>query len=406
MNGRSRWIHFVLVAVLGISGAALAPTRTDAQSFTDSFIGALQNNCRGLRGSPSGGAVYGTQLSQICGDIPNAASGNSTIIIDSRTSELETERVLKRLRERRELSGASADDSMGLRGLSLFGSADYQHAEKGVTHFEPAYERDTYGGTVGADYLLGNKMAVVGMAFSYAHQSGTFVFRNGNFDTDSFGPTFYATVFPIDNVFIDGYVGYTRHEYDIERRFSFTMGAVTQVPVGARTQGETSGNEYKAGVNAGYDFRFGRFTVGPRVGVDFRENHVDGYTENGASGFAQGLELVYESQHQTSLTSKVGAFASMAHSTGWGVLVPQASFEWRHEFMDDQRPIYFSFKQDPLGAKFRYLSDTPDRDYFYASLGLVAVLPNGLAPFVNVRQFFGYREQWSTTATAGLRFSF
>jgi outer membrane autotransporter protein len=155
-------------------------------------------------------------------------------------------------------------------------------------------------------------------------------------------------------------------------------------------------------VNAGYDFHFGRFTLGPRLGMDFRENHISGYAERGGTG----LELAYDAQHQTSLTSKVGAYASAAFGTSWGVLVPQATFDWRHEFEDDQRPMYFRFVQDFARTRFRFQSDAPDRDYFNAGLGLVAVLPNGFAPFLNVREFFGYRKQSSTTVTAGLRISY
>jgi outer membrane autotransporter protein len=407
MRARSLWTRFAVMVVAALLVSALLPARAQAQTFGESFVGRLDGTCRGLNGdsSSTGSGTYGPHLAAICTGIPSAASGAASIMLDSRNSEMEDQRLLKRLRERRQQKAASADDATGMRGLSLYASGDYQYAEKGVTKFEPGYERDTWGGTLGADYVLRGGMALVGAAFNYAHQSGNFLRRAGNFDTDSFGPTIYVSVFPTDNVFVDGYVGYTRHEYDIVRRFTFIMNSTAQVPSG-RTEGETSGNEYKAGVNAGYDFHFGPFTVGPRVGVDFRENHIDGYTESGATGFAQGLELIFEKQHQTSLTSKLGAFASLAHSTGWGVLVPQATFEWRHEFEDDQRPLYFRFKEDLRGAKFRYLSDSPDRDYFNASLGLVVLLPNGLAPFVNVREFFGYTKQSSTTVTAGLRVSF
>ena len=409
---RLSW-RFVVLAATAIAAISSVPGHAHGQTFSQSFLEPLNRQCSGFRGDsafapPSGGlGTYGSNLAAICTGIPNAASGGgSAITVDMRgTAELEQQRILNRLRERRAQEQAASADGGGARGLSLYGAAEYQYAEKDVTFFEPGYERDTYGATIGADYLFGGGKVLAGLAFNYARQSGSYFARGGNFEVDSFGPTLYVSVFPIDQVFVDAYAGYTRHEYDLVRRFSFAMNSATQIPSG-RTEGDTSGNEFKLGVNGGYDFRFGRFTIGPRLGLDYRENHIDGYTESGASGVAQGLELVYDDVHEQSLTSKVGLFASMAHGTGWGVLVPQATIEWRHEFLNDQRAMYFSFKEDLLGQRFRYQNDRPDRDYFNASLGLVAILPNGLAPFVNVRQFFGYKAQWSTTATAGLRVSF
>jgi outer membrane autotransporter protein len=208
----------------------------------------------------------------------------------------------------------------------------------------------------------------------------------------------------VPNLFVDAFAGYTRRDYTIDRRYSFALDNVVAVIPAAVAHGETHGNEFRVGANAGYDFTIGPVTAGPRLGFNFRENHIDDYTEAGRP--RTGLELVYDDQYQTSLTSRLGAFASMAISTGIGVLAPQATFEWVHEFLDDQRAIYFHFAEDFGKRRFRFQNDRPDRDYFNAGVGLVLVLPNGLSPFVNVRQFFGYENQSSTTVTAGLRFSF
>jgi outer membrane autotransporter protein len=384
----------VACAVLTVS---FVPDQATAQTFRDAFISALDQQCLRLGGSS--GSELGSQLEAICNDIPANASGGSNLTLDSRSDQNE-QRLLRRLQERREQKAASADWSQ-LRGLSVFGSTDYQYAEKGVTQFEPGFTRDSWGATVGADYLLMNGKGLVGLALNYNHQDSKLLRRSGDIESDAFGPTVYGSYFPMDDLFIDGYVGYAFREYTIERRFTFVMGAATQIPAG-RVHGDTSSDEWKFGLNSGYDFHLGRFTVGPRLGFDFRENHIDGYAERGATG----LELAFNRQHQTSLTSKLGVFASFAQSMGWGVLVPQATFDWRHEFEDDQRVIYFHFVQDSFKTRFRFQTDTPDRDYFNAGLGVVALLPNGLAPFLNVREFFGYRKQSSTTVTAGLRLSF
>ncbi|HEV8471365.1 MAG TPA: hypothetical protein VGR82_01205, partial [Methylomirabilota bacterium] len=158
------WTRFAVMAVAALLLSALLPARAQAQTFGETFVGRLNGQCQGLNGdssfSGSGSGTYGPHLAAICTGIPSAASGAASIMLDSRNSELEDQRLLKRLRERRQQKAASADDATGMRGLSVYASGDYQYAEKGVTKFEPGYERDTWGGTLGADYVLRGGMAL------------------------------------------------------------------------------------------------------------------------------------------------------------------------------------------------------------------------------------------------------
>ena len=386
--------RFVIMSVaLFVTVAVALPA--GAQTFQDVFFNALDNSCSQL------GGPFGPNLDKICQPAGNIASATGSLSVDTRGVGGE-EQLLRRLRERRDGTAASADGLGGLRGLGVFASTEYETFDKDPTRFEPGYERDTWGGTVGVDYLFSGK-GVIGLAFSYFHQNGTFDSNGGDFDTDVYGPTLYGSVLAIPNLFIDLFAGYTRRAYNIDRRYSFDRPDIITIP-SATAHGETHGNEARVGANTGYDFAIGPFTAGPRLGFNFKENHIDDYAESGRP--RTGLELSYDDQHQTSFTSRLGGFASMAISAGFGVFVPQATFEWVHEFLDNQRVTYFHFVEDLGKHRFRFQNDRPDRDYFNAGLGLVLVLPNGLSPFVNVRQFFGYENQSSTTITAGLRFSF
>lgn len=55
------------------------------------------------------------------------------------------------------------------------------------------------------------------------------------------------------------------------------------------------------------------------------------------------------------------------------------------------------------GTKFAFENDNPDRDYVNLGTGLVAVLPNGLQPFVNVRAMVGNTQFNNYAGTFGLR---
>ena len=93
-------------------------------------------------------------------------------------------------------------------------------------------------------------------------------------------------------------------------------------------------------------------------------------------------------------------------STGFGVIVPQASVEYVHEFLDDQRSVGFRLAQDLGSRRFLFQTDTPDRDYVNLSVGASVVLRDGLTAFVNYRELLGYRDRSSHAVSLGLRIAF
>jgi outer membrane autotransporter protein len=418
--------------VLVVLAFALAlPSSAPAQVLSEVVIGTVGGDppCGGLRGRAATFAqpFYGPNLTLLCP--PNQASvGNfgpgqlsaGTLAAETRLDLTdEQRRVYQRLKEKRDGSpaAASADGIMGIRGLGLFVSAEYEAFDKNVTRFESGYSSDKASGTVGVDYSF-TRWATAGVAFTYSSVSGTYAQRGGDFDTTSVGGLLYATFFPIPGFFVDVVGGYARKNYTTDRAISFanTFNVGEILTSNGTASGETDGNEYRAGVNLGYDFNFGRVTFGPRLGVNYRYTTIDSFTEEGKravicnptcrSTSGTGLELAYEGQDETSLTTVAGLLASVSFSTPFGVVVPQATFEYVHEFADNQRTIHFSFAEDFAHKTFRFQNDPPDRDYFNAGAGVVFVLPGGFSPFVNYRALLGYKDQSSHTVTVGLRFAF
>ena len=102
----------------------------------------------------------------------------------------------------------------------------------------------------------------------------------------------------------------------------------------------------------------------------------------------------------------MGAFASYAISTSIGVFVPQLSGEWVHEFQDNQRVIYFRFREDLGQTKLRFQTDSPDRNYANLGTGVVLVLPKGMQVFLSFRALVGYSDRQAYTANGGLRIGF
>ncbi len=381
---------------LAVAGILSMTVPVEAQGLNDVLIGLLSNNCAALGGRP-----FGPELTVICQASPGGAASTTgaTAGADGRGGSEEQRQIFRRLRQRQ---AAASADAGGAQGFSLFASADYQKFDKDTTRFETGFERDTVGGTVGADYLFRSGL-VLGAAFSYGHEFGNYEGAGGGFDHDAYGILVYGSVVPITNLFVDAVAGYTRKDYSFDRRASISLpAAAPPINIAGSTSGDTDGNEFKVGVNTGYDFLLGRFTVGPRAGVLYRETTIEGFRESGRTG----LELAYDNQNIQSLVTTVGVYGSVAISTGFGVIVPQATAEYVHEFLDDQRSVGFRLVQDPLQARFLFQTDPPDRDYFNLGVGVAMVLANGLQPYLNFRELVGYNDRSSHTVTLGLRLTF
>ena len=382
-----------MVVAVGLVLPAAAPAH--AQGLNDVLIRLLSENCSRLGGF----TVTTGALLEFCGFPPTATAsgGGAAPTVESRLGESEEQRrQARRLAERRAGRGGSADDPAS--GFGVWVTGDYQFLNKDTTRFETGFEQHTAGTTVGVDYGFGGR-AVAGLALSYAHEFGDFAGISGGFDNDVYGVTFYGTYVPMTNLFVDGFVGYTRKEYSFTRKVNLQIGGQRESAARGNIEGDTSSDEFSAGLTVGYDIVLGKLTVGPRVGVNYRDTRIAGFEESGPTG----IELIYDNQNVVSLTTSAGLFASMAISTGFGVLVPQATAEYVHEFDNNQRSVGFRLVDSLTRARFLFQTDPPDRDFFNLGLGAVLVLPRGMSIFANVRELLGYNTRRATTLTVGLR---
>lgn len=395
---------------------AVAPTTAvQAQTFSEAIKGALDSNCAGLKGAAA--SSYDGSLAAICA-IPATSAGQSAgvtvTMLTTQQITAEERRVKERLKDARlalatgETQAASAD-SFQLGRLGLFLSGEYERFAADTSRFATGHESDTKGVTFGADYALSNSL-IAGIALHVSRTTGAFEEHGGSFATDAWGGMLYASLLPLPGLFVDAAIGYAHKEYDQKRRttYQFVRAGVVNI-VDGFAKGETGGDEFRTGVTTGYDVALSNVTVGPRVGVNYKQSTVEAFKEHGWQSNPQmdtGLELNYDRQHEDSLTTTLGLFASIALSTPIGVVVPQVTAEYVHEFMRDQRVVYFHFHEDFTRTRLRFQTAPPDRDYGNVGAGVSLLFPGGLAGFVNYRALVGYSGQASHTATAGLRFAF
>ena len=358
----------------------------------------IDNNCTILQGA-GGTPEPGGELDNVCA--ATGGSGNTSTGGGAGTPTTAPSILQKRM----EGQGKDQAEAMGtdtvselVPGWSVFLSAEAESLDRDVTLFEDGYDSSIWRLTLGTDYQLTEK-SIVGLALTTTRQDGNFT-GGGDFETGSYGFIAFASYSPSENGFVQLSIGYSLKDYDRTRDVSVVSGGVT-VEDGSVTA-DFDGSELSTGILIGYDYTVGRLTIGPRIGLDWVYTEIDGYTEQGSTG----LELVFDDADETSFQSRVGFTGSMAFSTGFGVLIPQFSADWVHEFADDQRDLVFSFKGDTSSVDFSYEDEEPDSNFFELALGLSAVLPNGWLPFIQARAIVGHDFLDSYSGSLGIRKEF
>lgn len=446
--------HLLLVSavVFGLSQIC-QPEQASAQVLNQKVNELLAGSCAGLNITSRTGGIpdnFGTQLAQLCA-FPTtgavASTGGGAASVQGSAASILNRALLQRLDETDEEEGQEHQRSSSLmfnplgsllsgfgrsasvsspfyaattagggstatfssgsqrrwHGLGFFASGLIESLNRDVTTFQDGYKSNILGFTAGADYRF-NKRLVAGLALSYSNTDGDF--RNGgNFSTNSYGGILFASYLPTDKTFIQVTGGYTKNNYLVSRLATALTAESLNPAIIRSTSGLASSNSngdvFNLGLMTGYDHPIGRFTVGPRGGVNYSNTRIHNYSENGGTG----IELKYDDQSITSLQSVLGVQGSAAFSTGLGVLVPQFNADYIHEFANDQRFIHVQFAQDFRAAptKFTFQNDAPVRDYFNLGTGLMMVLPNGWQPYANFRAMVGNNQFNNYAGTFGLR---
>jgi len=292
---------------------------------------------------------------------------------------------------------ASGDSPFGRWGFFVNGSFNF--GDKDPTDNESGFDFSTTGLTMGADYRFTDDL-IAGAAVGYGRSDVSFDSSGGSLDTTTWHIAAYGTYSWAENGYVDGIIEYGWQDYQSGRNIRYQIGNNDKVL--RQADADYGGNQLGVSIGAGYDFDKGPLTYGVYGRAGYLEIDVDGYTESGASG----LNLSVDGFSSTSVTSTLGARISRVFNTGRAVLVPQARFEWEHEFDQDADSLVARFTADPTATAFGIETDSPDRDYFRVGLGLSAVMPHGLSAFVNYDAVIDRRDWTENLIDVGLRWEF
>ena len=421
----------ILAIAFGL-GVAVAPS-AHAQSqppvlptLDDQVLFYLGNNCQNL--DPAGSGGFGPNLENICfypSGVPATAGGGaaspqgSTLSLQNSVIQDRLERAKDRgghasspsvagaMRGRSGKGREDASDTPGdsgtvsaSSGFDIFASGSYEGLDRNVTPFEDGYDSSVLGGAFGFDYQF-NDMVVAGAVLGVRRQDADFK-GGGDFEMTAIEPSIYVSVLPSPKTFLQFVAGYGAQNADVNRAVHFEV-----VDSGASVDGTAASagdaNAYSSSAQFGFDQPAGRFTYGPRVGVNYARTKIDPYFETGGTG----LELRIDGRTVDSLQAMAAFFGSWAISTKRGVVLPQFNVGYVHEFEDDASIVTAQFAEDlrgPGATTFIFGTSVPDSDFFNVEAGVAAVFPRGIQFFVNLRTMLGNENFDNMGGTIGIRF--
>jgi outer membrane autotransporter protein len=215
-------------------------------------------------------------------------------------------------------------------GVWVNGWGDFVNV--GDQTFAKGYDFTTGGVTIGIDYRLTDHLAL-GLFGSYSH-SWTDL-RPGSIDVNTGRGGLYATWFDrgfslereaVGTFYLNAAVFGGYNSYDTSR----------QALLGP-ANGNNDGAEFSTFIQAGYDFHFGNFTVGPFAALQYTYVSLNGFTEQGSL-----VPLRIHSDSQDSLRTDLGLRASYAWRLGSVSLIPSVTAAWEHEYKYSALPITVS----------------------------------------------------------------
>jgi outer membrane lipase/esterase len=304
------------------------------------------------------------------------------------------------------LAGAVRQPSLGF----------YMRAERGAnrvkpTDFDRGFDLRATSVTLGGDVLL-NPQTVLGL--SYAHDDARSSLdtgdggQPGSTTTRGHSVSLYAAYRPSAYSYIDATLLAGRNKYATVRRFDFAISEIKDT-----TSGATRGRQHGLSLGGGFSFAREHLTFGPYARVDFARIRVAAFTEEGGQDLnldGTSNNLSVDAQRFDSLTSRLGAQASHAVSTGWGVLVPYAFAEWVHQYRQDRTRQLSAALRDRLALNpdDRIIIDTTpvDRNYGNIGLGLAAHLGIGRSAALYYQSEVGRAGQRANQLTGELRLEF
>ncbi|MDE1181860.1 autotransporter domain-containing protein [Paraburkholderia sp.] len=292
-----------------------------------------------------------------------AAAASTDTVLDIVSTHLDG----IRLAQNESASGVSTGE--GTLANGVWGQVFGGHASRSESSSVDGYSANFAGMMFGVDRAVSDRWRAGGV-FSYSNGA-----INNTGDTagdttrvNSYGLLGYGS-YTANRWYANVSAGAVMQRYDSTRQVDFTGFS-------GSTGASFGGAQYVIRAEAGMPLNVGPMVVTPLAALTYSYLHQNSYTENGGNGAA----LAVGAAHATSVRSDLGAKLSRDFTTSYGVVVPDLTLAWRHEYDNTRTSTAASYAADPTGAtSFTTLGSSPVTNLADLSVGATLLRASNLS---------------------------
>ena len=247
------------------------------------------------------------------------------------------------------------------------------------------------GFNAGADYRVQDDL-LVGLATGYSYTGARFQGSGGNVQANTWPLTAYVAYLP-QSFYAYGSLGYALNLFNLEREIGF--GGLNRT-----ARSSTTGNQFNAYGEAGYDLKVKRLVVTPVLSLAYSRLWVGGFTEDGAGS----LNLQVSPQNARSLQTGVGGKIALPMKRNSVVVVPQVYATYQHEYSNSSRGLDARLSQ--AGSTFTFQSENPHRNFAVVGANVNILTQKNLKVQLDYNAEVGRGNSAAHYVSAGVRWEF
>jgi len=357
----------LIQSLRGVLGEEFSSQRRGFRMLAGTQMGALGRRLQAVRhGGGAGIALVDSQLLGSNGVLPLSAH----------------------LAEDNELLGS---------GIGLFATVTLGDGSRQSNSLESGYRNDSSAYMLGIDKRVGLDW-VFGLAYTRNRFDADLSGDSGDLGLRSNALNLYFSRAFAEG-WIDGSVGYGNGQLKQTRIATFSgqtdEESFSTVDI---LRGTPDTTLLMATVSAGFDWRRGNWSFGPRAALEYSRFDVDAFAETAVEG-SDAFAVALQEQRVQSRLARLGLGSQWAVSTGHGVLLPQFDAYWVAQFENEAGVIRGSFVNDPQQSEFLLPTAGVDARYGEASVSVAMQFAGGQSGFVSYRRLFGFadteQDYWS-----------
>ena len=385
-----------------VAGLATAQASA-AQRFTTAQVTNFTQRLESLHGSGWGQSSFGLSLatddtrkmarnSNGNGVADKVINGNP-LSSGMRTVGLKARRVAQAepaASDLPDLPGATAEQARSPWAFWVNGTISYGRERTGSA--DDRYRFTTNGISAGVDYRV-NSWITVGTGLGISTDRSRVGNKGTRSNADSTVAVAYASMRPMQGVFVDALLGYGVLSFDSQRYITATGGMAT---------GNRDGKQLFGSIATGLEFYRTDWMWSPYARLEFSQAKLDAYTEDGPAAHA----LKYFDQTARSHKAVLGARAEGKVAVRWGHIMPQVRVEYARSF-DEQNEAGLAYADlAAQGPAYTLSGRTMDTGRWTVGLGGRLLLRSGVELGVEYTTNIDQSNAYVGSLRLGLRVPF